>query len=45
VHEDGEVEVEVLDSVRGRTCFVVQSLYEPINTNLMELLLLSSKLK
>jgi len=36
---DGETLVRVLDDVRGRDCFVVQSTCPPVNNNLMELLI------
>ncbi len=35
---DGEFMVKVDEDVRGRDCFVVQSTCEPVNANLMELL-------
>ena len=36
---DGEVIVRVEEDVRGRDCFVVQSTSDPVNANLMELLI------
>jgi len=36
---DGEVIVKVDEDVRGRDCFVVQSTSDPVNANLMELLI------
>jgi ribose-phosphate pyrophosphokinase len=36
---DGEVIVKVDEDVRGRDCFVVQSTCDPVNANLMELLI------
>lgn len=36
---DGELIVRVNEDVRGRDCFVVQSTCEPVNDNLMELLI------
>jgi ribose-phosphate pyrophosphokinase len=36
---DGEVFVKVDEDVRGRDCFVVQSTCDPVNNNLMELLI------
>ena len=36
---DGELLVKVEEDVRGRDCFVVQSTCDPINANLMELLI------
>ena len=35
---DGELLVKVEEDVRGRDCFVVQSTSDPVNANLMELL-------
>ena len=37
---DGEVMVEIIDSVRGQDVFVVQSTCRPVNENLMELLVM-----
>lgn len=42
---DGEISVSIKESVRGRDCFVVQSTSFPVNTNLMELLILIDALK
>jgi ribose-phosphate pyrophosphokinase len=39
VFPDSEVIVKVYEDVRGKDCFVVQSTSEPVNTNLMELLI------
>src|SRR5690606_40140225 len=36
---DGEIIVKVNEDVRGRDCFVVQSTCDPVNENLMELLI------
>ncbi|MCH7797934.1 MAG: ribose-phosphate pyrophosphokinase [Planctomycetes bacterium] len=36
---DGELFVKVEEDVRGRDCFVVQSTSDPVNANLMELLI------
>ena len=36
---DGELIVKVNEDVRGRDCFVVQSSCDPVNANLMELLI------
>ena len=36
---DGELIVRVEEDVRGRDCFVVQSTSDPVNANLMELLI------
>lgn len=39
VFPDGELFVKVDEDVRGRDCFVVQSTCNPVNNNLMELLI------
>jgi ribose-phosphate pyrophosphokinase len=42
---DGEINVEINESVRGMDVFVVQSICAPSNNNLMELLILIDALK
>ncbi len=42
---DGEINVEIHESVRGMDVFVIQSLCAPVNDNLMELLILIDALK
>ncbi|MCL2599302.1 MAG: ribose-phosphate pyrophosphokinase [Firmicutes bacterium] len=42
---DGECSVSICDSVRGRDVFVVQSTSEPVNNNLMEMLIMIDALK
>src|SRR5213078_4539735 len=42
---DGEVMVELLENVRGRDVFVLQSTCAPTNDNLMELLVMVDALK
>jgi len=42
---DGEINVEIDESVRGMDVFVVQSICHPVNNNLMELLILIDALK
>jgi ribose-phosphate pyrophosphokinase len=42
---DGEINVEIDESVRGMDVFVVQSVCHPVNNNLMELLILIDALK
>ena len=42
---DGEVMVEILENVRGKDVFVLQSTSMPTNDNLMELLVLVDALK
>src|ERR1700760_871728 len=37
---DGEVNVELIENVRGRDVFIVQSTCPPVNDHLMELLVL-----
>ena len=42
---DGEVMVEILENVRGKDVFVLQSLCAPTNDNLMEMLVMVDALK
>ncbi|MBZ0185310.1 MAG: ribose-phosphate pyrophosphokinase [Candidatus Obscuribacterales bacterium] len=42
---DGEIYVQVKESVRGLDCFVIQPTCTPVNENLMELLILLDALK
>lgn len=42
---DGEVMVEILENVRGKDVFVLQSICQPTNDNLMELLVMVDGLK
>ena len=42
---DGEINVEIDESVRGMDVFVIQSVSYPVNDNLMELLILIDALK
>src|SRR5208282_3287681 len=42
---DGEIYVQVQDSVRGLDCFIIQPTCTPVNENLMELLILLDALK
>lgn len=42
---DGEIAVSIQESVRGSDVFVVQSTCQPVNTNLMELLIMIDALK
>ena len=42
---DGEVMVEILENVRGKDVFVLQSICAPTNDNLMELLVIVDALK
>ena len=36
---DGEISVSINETVRGREIFVIQSTCDPVNNNLMELLI------
>lgn len=42
---DGEIRVEILENVRGREVFIVQSTCEPTNDMLMELILLGDAVR
>ena len=42
---DGEIQVEIQENVRRQECFVIQSTCNPVNDNLMELLLMTDALK
>ena len=42
---DGEVNVELLENVRGQDVFIIQSTCQPTNNNLMELLVLSDAVR
>ncbi|PTU32823.1 ribose-phosphate diphosphokinase [Stenotrophobium rhamnosiphilum] len=42
---DGEVQVEILENVRGRDVFVIQSTCAPTNDNLVELLMMLDALR
>ena len=42
---DGEVMVEILENVRGRDVFLLQSICSPTNDNLMEMLVMVDSLK
>ena len=42
---DGEIRIEIGENVRGRDVFVIQSTCQPVNKNLMELLLMIDALK
>jgi ribose-phosphate pyrophosphokinase len=37
---DGEIQVKILENVRGRDCFIIQPTCPPVSENLMELLVL-----
>jgi ribose-phosphate pyrophosphokinase len=38
---DGEINVEILDNIRGRDVFIIQSTCPPVNDNLMEMLIMA----
>ncbi|MDR2676831.1 MAG: ribose-phosphate pyrophosphokinase [Endomicrobium sp.] len=42
---DGEIEVKIIDNVRGADCYIIQSTHPPVNENLMELLVITDALK
>lgn len=42
---DGEISVSLNESVRGSDCFIVQSTCDPVNQNLMELLIMIDAMK
>lgn len=42
---DGEISVEIEESVRGCEVYVIQSISDPVNTNLMELLIMVDALR
>ena len=42
---DGEISITINESVRGREVYVLQSVSQPVNTNLMELLIMVDALR
>jgi len=38
---DGEINIEIMENIRGRDIFIIQSTCPPVNDNLMELLILA----
>lgn len=42
---DGEISVTLHESVRGSDCFIVQSTNDPVNNNLMEILIMIDAMK
>ena len=42
---DGEIQIQIMENVRGADCFVIQPTSEPANDNLMELLLMIDALR
>ena len=45
VFSDGETSVSLMESVRGSSCFIIQSTCAPVNDNLMELLIMIDAMK
>ncbi len=43
--KDGEISVDIHESVRGSDCFIIQSTSTPVNENLMELLVMIDAIK
>jgi len=42
---DGEIALEIMENVRGRDVYIVQSTCPPVNDNLMELLVMADALR
>jgi ribose-phosphate pyrophosphokinase len=42
---DGEIEIDIPGSVRGKDCYVIQSICPPVNNNLMELVFMIDTLR
>ena len=42
---DGEISVSIWETVRGKDCFIIQSTNDPVNDNLMELLIMTDALR
>ena len=42
---DGEVSIEVIDNVRSKNIYIIQSTCPPVNENLVELLLMVSTMR
>lgn len=42
---DGEVQIQIGESVRGKDVYLVQSLCDPVNENIIELLLMASTMR
>lgn len=42
---DGEIQVKIIDNVRGADCYVIQPTCTPVNENIMQLLILADALK
>jgi ribose-phosphate pyrophosphokinase len=42
---DGEIQVRVLDNVRGADCYIIQPTCSPVNEHIMEILIIADALK
>ena len=42
---DGEIQVKIVDNVRGADCYIIQPTCFPVNENLMELLIIADALR
>lgn len=42
---DGEVAVNIHESVRGKDCYIVQSTSDPVNDNIMEMLIMADAMR
>ncbi len=42
---DGEIQVKIVDNVRGADCYIIQPTCTPVNENIMQLLILADALK
>jgi ribose-phosphate pyrophosphokinase len=42
---DGEIDAHILENVRGEDCYIVQSTSNPVNENIMELLIMMDALR
>lgn len=42
---DGEIQVKIIDNVRGADCYILQPTCSPVNENIMELLIVADALK
>lgn len=42
---DGEINVEILENVRGREIFIIQPICQPVNDNLMEIMVMADAFK
>lgn len=42
---DGEIQVKIIDNVRGADCYIIQPTSTPVNENIMELLIVTDALR